>query len=87
MAKDWTIAASQDQGQLLAQMSALRDDAGAAAEHACEESSTWSPTRKDVSILNLHDLGMPTSWTFAHHPHQATHICSSGHRLFVSATC
>ena len=45
MAKTWTVDASEERGQLLAQMSALRDDV---REDASAESNTSSFTQKVI---------------------------------------
>ena len=52
--KDWYIPMAKCEGQLLAQMSALRDNAGPTIEQlqACAEAVTPSFERKQVRILS-----------------------------------
>ena len=92
LAKSWTIYAPEYIGQLLAQMSALRDDAEASTEHASAESCTSSRMRKHVSnilyswrVSIFYNLGVPAFLTLAHLPHPAT-LYSSGYKLSVLAT-
>ena len=86
LSKSWTILAPEYTGQLLAQMSALRDDAKASTQNGCTTSSTSSPTCKHVSVSICCDLSLLALLTLAHLLHPATHKQSSGYKRSCLAT-
>ncbi len=87
LSKSWTIFAPEYTGQLLAQMSALRDDAEASTQNACTTSSTSSPTCKHVSVSICCALSLPALLTLAYLLHPATDKQSSGYEPSLLATC